>query len=110
MSERSTSSASDTLASARRAALEGIALFCAVAAPYIYIFRPWNNRWRLPVEYHQDVNFHAMLVKTMILRGGYGSTPSLGAPFGQHLYDFPVGGDHLHLLALKVLTLFSRDP
>ena len=31
------------------------------------------------------------LVKNMITRGWYESTPLLGAPYGQKLYDFPLG-------------------
>lgn len=85
-------------------------VLAAVAVPYVLIYPPWDNRWRVPLAYHQDVNFHAMLVKTMILEGGYKSTPSLGAPFGQQLHDFPLGADHLHLLMLKLLTFFSNDP
>lgn len=91
-------------------AAEGAALLAAVAVPYLYIYRPWGGRWRVPLEYLQDVNFHAMLVKTMMLEGGAQTTPALGAPFGQNLNDYPLGADRLHLLALKALTVFSHDP
>ena len=51
-----------------------------------------------------------MLVRTMSLHGGYGFSPQLGAPFGQELYDFPLGGDRLHLVGDAVLTIFTDDP
>ena len=91
-------------------AAEGAALLAAVVLPYLYVYRPWGGRWRVPLEYLQDVNFHAMLVKTMMLEGGAQTTPALGAPFGQNLHDFPLGADRLHLLALKALTVFTHDP
>ena len=36
--------------------------------------------------------------------------PSLGAPFGLQLYDFPQGGDNLSLLLVRLLGLFSHNP
>ena len=78
--------------------------------PFLAIYRPWGGRWRLPLMYAHDANFHAMLVQTMRLTGGFRSTSQLGAPFGQHLEDFPLGTDQAHLLALRALSFVIRDP
>ena len=51
-----------------------------------------------------------MLVKGIADHGWYSSNPSLGAPFGQQLVDYPQGADSLNLLQIRVLALFSSNP
>ncbi len=51
-----------------------------------------------------DIVFHVALVRSMQLTGGYSAGPNLGAPNGQDMADFPLGGDHLHLAALRLLA------
>jgi len=57
-----------------------------------------------PLVGRSDIMFHAALVRSMQLTGWYSAGPSLGAPNGQDLLDFPLGGDHGHLLALRLLA------
>ncbi|HEX2064590.1 MAG TPA: hypothetical protein VHE80_09240, partial [Acidimicrobiales bacterium] len=94
----------------RSRTVEAALVVVAVAIPYAWMYRPWGGRWRVPLFYFQDANFHAMLVQNMVLHGRWSSTPDLGAPFGQRLHDFPFGADQLHLVAMKALTVFTRDP
>ena len=59
--------------------------------------------------YWGDATFYLMLVKDLIEHGSYLTNPSLGAPFGQQLYDFPQGGDNLNILVLWLIGLFTKD-
>lgn len=95
--------------SARRAS---VVLFeiALVATAALMIAVPVLELWRIdfgvPFSYDGgDANFFGMLSKSIDDRGWYLDNPNLGAPFGQALYDFPQGGDNLHLLALRVLTI-----
>jgi phosphoglycerol transferase len=65
---------------------------------------PWNYAGE------GDAKFYLLVVKNIIGHGWYESNPSLGAPFGQQLYDFPQGADNLNLLAIKGLGVFSSNP
>ncbi len=89
---------------------EAVAVAATTTTVFLAYFKPWTNGLRVPFSYSGDGNFHAMLVKTMIERGWYESTPLLGAPYGQNLNDFPLGGDHLQLVILKLLSFGTRDP
>ena len=51
-----------------------------------------------------------MLIRNLLDGGWVNTNSSLGAPFGQELYDFPLGTDNLNLLVLKVLAVVTRDP
>src|SRR5918999_6498998 len=48
-----------------------------------------------------------MLAKWMEDHGGCFENPSLGAPFGQELYDYAVGTDRLNLDLLRLFGLFG---
>ena len=69
----------------------------------------WRARLSVPFRYAQidDTKFYFSLVKGMIEHGWYQHNPSLGAPFGQALYDFPQGGDNLNFLLIKAITAFA---
>lgn len=57
-----------------------------------------------------DTKFYLLLIKGILSHGSYQVNPSLGAPFGLQLYDFPQGGDNLSLLIVRALGLFSQNP
>jgi phosphoglycerol transferase len=63
-----------------------------------------------PFTYAGDAPFYLMVTKGLIQHGSYLRNPSLGAPFGQELYDFPQGADNLHLFALRLLGQVVPDP
>ncbi len=75
----------------------------------IIVLRLWRGDLSVPLSYSGDSNYQLMLVKGVIANGWWYTNHALGAPFGQELYDFAVGGDHLHLALIKLLTLFSSN-
>ena len=89
---------------------EGAGVAAATAAAFFAYFQPWREGVRVPFLYAGDGNFYALLVKNMITRGWYESTPLLGAPYGQKLYDFPLGTERLQLGVVKLLALVTHDP
>jgi phosphoglycerol transferase len=97
-----------------RGALKWLAELAAVAgataAAFAAYFQPWREGLSVPFLYSNDATFYAMLVKNITTRGWYESTPLLGAPYGQKLYDFPLGTERLQLGMLKVLGLATHDP
>jgi phosphoglycerol transferase len=64
---------------------------------------------RAPLAYAGDGLGVQTLVKIMIETGWVDGSPRLGAPLGQVLADYPVGGDAAHVAGLRVLTLFTKD-
>jgi len=89
--------------------LEGTALslFCLLIA--YFVLKLWKADLRVPFDYAGDGNFIGMLAKGILDNGWFQRNPSLGAPFGQALYDFPMGADNVHLLAMKLLSLVFHD-
>ncbi|HEY7961070.1 MAG TPA: hypothetical protein VID29_04025 [Solirubrobacteraceae bacterium] len=65
---------------------------------------PWNYAGA------SDTKFYLALIRGIIGHGWYQSNPSLGAPFGLQLYDFPQSADNLNILILKAIGLFSSNP
>lgn len=84
-----------------------LSVICAV-----WVLRLWRGDLSLPLRYSpvDDTKFYLMLVKGIVDHGWYATNPSLGAPFGQRLVDYPQGADSLNLLLIRFLALFSSDP
>ena len=84
-----------------------VSLLCAAWA-----LRLWRADLTVPLRYApvDDTKFYLMLVKGIVEHGWYMSNSSLGAPFGQHLYDYPQGADNLNLLIIRGLAVFTSDP
>lgn len=68
----------------------------------------WRADLRVPFEYSGDAIPTAAHFKTVIEEGWYEYQPRLGAPAGQFYNDFPTA-DNLHLIAAKVIGLFTSD-
>lgn len=62
----------------------------------------------VPFAYSNDAVFGQALVKGMIEHGWVYSNPSVGAPAGQLMLDYP-NSDSAHWLIMKVISLFVRD-
>jgi hypothetical protein len=98
----------------RRAGL----LLGSVAAPALslliaaWVFRLGEAHLSLPWSYAGggDTKFYLLVIKGILDHGSFQHNPSLGAPFGLQLYDFPQGADNLNLLIVKALGLFSSNP
>jgi hypothetical protein len=93
-------------------------LLGAVAAPVLslliaaWVLRLGEAHLSLPWSYAGggDTKFYLLVIKGILDHGWFQSNPSLGAPFGLQLYDFPQGADNLNLLMVKTLGLFSSNP
>lgn len=73
-----------------------------------WVLRLWEASHRVPLTIKGNSPLIEMLVKSLIDNGWYQHNSHLAAPLGQTLYDYPAfTGDHLQLLALKVMTPFS---
>lgn len=72
----------------------------------------WRADLSVPLLYEgSDGMTNLALVKGLAEHGWFLVNPSLGAPFGQQLYDFPVfSTESLHLILIRVLSLGSRNP
>jgi phosphoglycerol transferase len=90
-------------------AIAAAALSTLVAALVLHL---GEARLALPWSYASegDTKFYLLLVKSIVTHGSYQTNPSLGAPFGLQLYDFPQGADNLNLLLVRALGLFSKNP
>ncbi|HEY2142560.1 MAG TPA: hypothetical protein VGG98_10940 [Solirubrobacteraceae bacterium] len=86
-----------------------MALSILIAA---WVLRLGQARLSFPWNYagEGDAKFYLLVVKSIIGHGWYQTNSSLGAPFGQQLYDFPQSADNLNLLAIKGLAALSSSP
>ena len=72
--------------------------------------RLWDADLAVPLVGAGDGLFFHMVVKGVLDHGWAYSNPSLGVPFGQELYDYPVAGANVVPIALiKLLGLFTSD-
>lgn len=96
------------LAGSRWVVLAGAVAVTLVA---LWYWRVWDGGLRSPLVYEGDALLYQRLARTISQRGWYlGRNPVLGAPTGQILYDYPLGGDNLHLLFLRVFAFGSSNP
>jgi hypothetical protein len=82
-----------------------VGIFTALAALVIACLglKVWRGDLDVPFAYREETQYYLMLAKAMDDHGGYFENPSLGAPFGQELYDYAVGTDRLNLDLLRLL-------
>lgn len=99
-----------TADSRRRLAWEtaGVGLLAFAIASVVY--RVWAVAMRVPFEYQGDANLHATFAKRMTESAWYVTNDRLGAPLGLDNSDFPLGGENLHWLAMKIIGFVVSDP
>lgn len=92
--------------------LEGAAAGLVALLAAAWALKLWHADLSLPLRYTavDDTKFYLMLVKGISGHGWFLTNPSLGAPFGQQLFDFPQGADDLNFLLIRFLALFSSNP
>ncbi|HEX2699916.1 MAG TPA: hypothetical protein VHM89_06890 [Acidimicrobiales bacterium] len=73
------------------------------------VLRLWRADLRVPFVYFFDAVFNATAVKSILEHGWFLHNPSLGAPAGLDMHDFPLGGENLQFLLIKILGLVSGD-
>jgi phosphoglycerol transferase len=93
----------------RTVAIDVVVAWMIIAVVLAWLLRPWDLSLRSPFAYGGDGLFYAMNVKSILQGGWMQETARLGAPFGQELYDFPIGGDNGNYLLIKGIGLFSGD-
>lgn len=73
------------------------------------ILQLWNSEWlQIPFAYGGDSTFYCMIVKSIVTTGWYLNDPSIGAPAGYCLADFPMS-ENLNLGLIKIIALFSSN-
>lgn len=83
-------------------------LFLSILTSFI-ILKLWNFKLlNFPFQYGEDFIFYALTIKSTIINGWYLTNPSLGAPDGLILADFPMA-EGFHYLLIKFLALFSSN-
>jgi hypothetical protein len=98
----------------RRVAANDVALTAATAIvaglAAAAVLQVWQADLGVPFAYTGDGNFYAAVVKGILDHGWHYVNPSLGAPFGQELYDFPiVSGDNAQALLIRLIGLGSSS-
>src|SRR5262249_29218110 len=75
----------------------------------ILVLRLWRADLTVPLGYSSDTLMALGWIKSILDHGWYLHNPSLGAPFGLDMSDFPLA-DGLHFLVIKLLTLVASGP
>ena len=68
----------------------------------------WRANLRFPFDYRGDAAVHALTFKSTIENGWFLTVPQVGAPGQLDMHDFLVP-DTLHLLVVKVMSLFTSS-
>ena len=90
--------------------LREASLVVLVVAPVLtLIYRLWDASLRVPFNDVGDALSTSAYTKAIIENGWYFHNPRLGAPFIADWRDFPVGGENVHWLALKILGIVTGD-
>ena len=85
-----------------------LAALLATAALTTVALQLWKADLRVPLTYRGDALPVGAHFKTVIEEGWYEYQPRLGAPLGQTYNDFSTA-DNLHLVAAKILALFTSE-
>lgn len=103
----------------RTLALDSFLVAVATIGILLPLLELWNSDLRVPFAYVRDAPgpyafvadapFYQLLAKGGIDHAWFLTNPSLGAPFGQQLFDFPVSLDNLNLVVLKALGVATGD-
>lgn len=92
----------------RQAAKELLLLWAATLAGLV-AFVDLSNL-RTPFGYGGDSLLYLRIAKTLVATGSFQTSPRLGAPFGQDLHDYPLGGDNGQFLILRFMASVVHDP
>jgi hypothetical protein len=79
----------------------------------VIVLEVWQANLRVPLYSSPggDETFGLAVIKSILEHGWYLSNPNVGAPLGQHLYDYPVfSGDSLYLLIIKIIGIPLSNP
>lgn len=68
----------------------------------------WKVNFSIPFLYDGDALLNGLFIKSIIDEGWYLKNNFVGMPFGLDFSDYPMA-DGLHLLILKMMTLFTHN-
>jgi hypothetical protein len=86
----------------------GMIAMLAASVSAASVLELWRGNLHTPYAYSSDALFVDAVTKNLA-HGWYYTNPDLGAPFGQQLYDFPIG-NALNMAVLKLLVLAFSNP
>jgi phosphoglycerol transferase len=93
-----------------RSGVPAAVVVCVTLAATVLALKLWRADLDVPFAYSGDGNFAHMIVKGIDDHGWYEQNPSLGAPDGQQLYDYPVmNGDDLNAVVFWLLGLLAAS-
>lgn len=93
-----------------RAGRESLFVVAVVAPVLTLVYRLWDAHLRVPFTYRTDGLGTLAYIRSIIDNGWYFRNPRLGAPFVADWRDFPVGGENVHWVSLKIIGLVTGDP
>src|SRR5262245_5631777 len=73
------------------------------------VFRLWEGSVRVPFTYDGDALGMGAYTENMIEKGWIYQGDRPGAPFGMDARDYPMGGDNLNWLGMRVLAFGTGD-
>jgi phosphoglycerol transferase len=68
----------------------------------------WRADLRVPLHYNGDALLHAMFIRGVVDNGWYLQNPSIGAPQGLKMYDFPAV-DNAAVIVLWLISLLTPN-
>jgi phosphoglycerol transferase len=74
-----------------------------------FLLKLWRADLHVPFHYNGDALLHAMFIKGIVENGWYWHHPSLGAPGGLEMYDFPAV-DNSAAVVIAFIGLFTKHP
>jgi hypothetical protein len=78
----------------------------------VWALQLWKTTLHIPILVSPgDTLFNLIMIKDVIQHGWDLTNPSLGAPIGQEVFDYPaLSGDSFYLVIIKALGIFSSNP
>ena len=74
-----------------------------------FLLKLWRADLHVPFHYNGDALLHSMFIKGIVDNGWYWKNPTLGAPNGLEMYDFPAV-DNSAAIIIALIGLFTNHP
>src|SRR5687768_6214876 len=74
-----------------------------------FLLKLWRADLHVPLHYNGDALLHSMFIKGIVDNGWYWKNPTLGAPNGLEMYDFPAV-DYFAAIIIVLIGLFTDHP
>lgn len=94
----------------RQMACDLVVVTLLSAAALYLSMRLWQVDLSSPLHYEGDGLYSLRDAITMKQTGWVQTSPRLGAPFGQSMYDYPMSVDNGNYVVMRFLSVFVHDP